>query len=175
MSDSIDRLREIAERCLSGQPLDEDMSHWLGDSLEKYLSQCAKTIDDAFGLNFPKGGIPWWLEEANRMRDMALQELADLFFPDCSITKNAREIATMAERYAPRAGDSNATGRKCREVMRARSANICGWPSSPVPPCPLASASCATSLLPELERFKIDRNHLTGIILPRGQECFAQA
>ena len=100
MSDSIDRLREIAERCLSGQPLDEDMSHWLGDSLEKYLSQCAKTIDDAFGLNFPKGGIPWWLEEANRMRDMALQELADLFFPDCSITKNAREIATMAERYA---------------------------------------------------------------------------
>ena len=100
MSGSIDRLREIAERCLSGQPLDEDMSRWLGDSLEKYLSQCAKTIDDAFGLKFPKGGIPWWLEEANRMRDLALQELADLFFPDCSITEKAREIATMAERYA---------------------------------------------------------------------------
>ncbi len=42
----IDDLREIALKCLSGEPLDEDLSQWLGKALEDFLSQHCRTIED---------------------------------------------------------------------------------------------------------------------------------
>ena len=112
MSSAIQYLREIADRCLEGKPLDEELSEWLGGSIQNYLTRCCQTIDDAFGLKFPQGGIPWWREEANRARDAALRELAETFFADRSTTEKAREIATLATRYA-------ATGWRFEEELEA--------------------------------------------------------
>ena len=100
MFGTIDDLREIAPRCLSGEPLDEDLSQWLGNALEQVLSRHCRTIEDALGLKFPQGGIPWWREEANRTRDNALRQLAERFFGDLSPCARAREIRTIADRYA---------------------------------------------------------------------------
>ena len=75
MSGPIDHLREIALRCRSCEPLDEDHSQWLGSALQDFLSRDCQSIEDGLGLKFPQGGIPWWREEANRMRDAALREL----------------------------------------------------------------------------------------------------
>ena len=100
MLSAIDNLREIARRCVSGEPLDEDLSSWLGRSLEDYLSQGCQSIEEALGLKFPRGGIPWWREEAIRVRDGALRDLSRLFYPDCTPCARAREIWTVASRYA---------------------------------------------------------------------------
>ncbi len=98
--DCLDCLREIALKGLSGEPLDEDLSQWLGNALEQFLSRHCQTIEDALGLKFPQGGIPWWREEANRKRDSALRELAQRFFGDRSPCAKAREIQVIADRYA---------------------------------------------------------------------------
>ncbi len=68
MLHEIDSLREIARRCLAGQPLEDHHSRWLGRSLDKFLNQSCRSIEEAFGLHMPKGGIPWWREEAIRKR-----------------------------------------------------------------------------------------------------------
>ncbi len=96
----INDLREIALRCLSGEPLDDDLSQWLGNALEQFLSRHCRTIEDALGLKFPQGGIPWWPEDANRTRDSALRQLAEHFFGDLSPCAKAREVQTIADRYA---------------------------------------------------------------------------
>jgi hypothetical protein len=96
----IERLREVSERCLAGKPLDRELADWLGQSLEGYLSRRYQTVEDALGLRFPQGGVPWWLEEAIRTRDAALRALAERFFPDLSPCAQARQIYTLASRYA---------------------------------------------------------------------------
>ncbi len=98
--DCLDYLREIALKCLSGEPLDKDLSQWLGKALEDFLSRDCQSIEDGLGLKFPQGGIPWWREEANRKRDSALRELARRFFGDRSPCAKAREIQIIADRYA---------------------------------------------------------------------------
>ncbi len=98
--DCLDCLREIALKCLSGEPLDKDLSQWLGKGLEDFLSRDCQSIEECLGLKFPQGGIPWWREEANRTRDAALRELAGRFYGDLSPCAKAREIQTIADRYA---------------------------------------------------------------------------
>jgi hypothetical protein len=100
MLSTIDNLREIARRCLAGEPLGEDLAEWLGGSLKSYLEQAYRSVDDALGLHFPPGGIPWWREEAIRLRDAALRELAEHFYGEFSPCGRAREISTIANRYA---------------------------------------------------------------------------
>ena len=100
MITSIDNLREITRRCLAGEPLPPTLSNWLGESLDQFLSRQQRTIDDALGLHWPRGGIPWWMEEAMRLRDAALRELARRFYPELSISAQAREIHRLALRYA---------------------------------------------------------------------------
>jgi len=51
------------------------------------------------GLRAPRGGIPWWLEEAMRRRNAALLELAERFFADLSPSAQARQIRLLAVRY----------------------------------------------------------------------------
>ena len=77
---SIDNLREIMGRCFDGKPLERNLADWLGDAIDGYLSRQFQTLEEALGLIFPRGGIPWWREEANRTRDAALRALADTFF-----------------------------------------------------------------------------------------------
>lgn len=97
---AINRLREVSRRCLDGEPLDHDLAEWLGDSLKGYLDRRHQSIGEAFGLVFPKGGVPWWREEAIRRRDAALRELAMRFYDDCSPSAQSRHIGTLAIRYA---------------------------------------------------------------------------
>ncbi len=100
MSGPIERLREVSERCLAGKALGAELADWLGQSLQGYLSRRYQTVEDALGLRFPQGGVPWWREEAIRHRDAALRELADRFLPDLSPCAQARQIYSLAIRYA---------------------------------------------------------------------------
>lgn len=100
MTTTIQQLHEIAQRCLAGMPLDATSARWLGTSLERFLKHRARTIEDAMGLRFPRGGVPWWMEEAIRKRDAALRELARRFYSELPIAAQAREIHRLAIRYA---------------------------------------------------------------------------
>lgn len=97
---SIGGLREIAHRCLANEPLDRYLQVWLGSALQGYLSHQYRTIEQALNLRFPKGGIPWWREEAIRIRNASLRDLADLFLRDCNLCQQARQILIMSTRYA---------------------------------------------------------------------------
>jgi hypothetical protein len=96
----VDNLREIARRCLTGDPLSEDLSRWLGESLQKYLDHTCHSIDEALGLHFTRGGIPWWREEAIRRRNAALRELAFRHYGGLSVSAQARQIHLLLVRYA---------------------------------------------------------------------------
>ncbi|HEX6118304.1 MAG TPA: hypothetical protein VFZ03_02560 [Dongiaceae bacterium] len=100
MVDAIKQLREIAKRCASGQPLREDLSRWLADSLDRFLAHRADSIEDALGIHSMRGGIPWWREEAIRQRDALLRLLALRHFANLSLTRKSREICRLARRYA---------------------------------------------------------------------------
>ena len=99
MYQSIEYLREISHRCRSGQSLGRELSDWLARSLETYLQNRGGSLEDAFGLKFPQGGVPWWLEEAIRERDGALRELAADYFAGLSKHAKAKAIHNLAKRY----------------------------------------------------------------------------
>jgi len=99
MLSTIDYLRQIARCCQAGQVLDADLSHWLGASLDRFLQRQCQTIEDAMGLRAPRGGVPWWLEEAMRRRDAALRELAERHLPALAPSGQARQIHLRALRY----------------------------------------------------------------------------
>lgn len=98
--ESIDNLREIMGRCFDGEPLDGDLADWLGDAIDGYLTQQFRSLEEAFGLIFPRGGIPWWREEAIRKRDRALRYFAETFLDELALGPQAQEIWTTATRYA---------------------------------------------------------------------------
>ena len=100
MVSTIKNLREIASRCRQGEPLPSDLSTWLGQSLVRFLTHERQTIDEAFGLQRPRGGVPWWKEDAIRRRDAALRDLARLFCPALPVTAQAKCIRTLTLRYA---------------------------------------------------------------------------
>jgi hypothetical protein len=93
-------LRKISHHCLLGQPLPSELSHWLGSSLQQFLAHRARSIEAAFGIRAPRGGVPWWLEEAMRVRDAALRALAATFMVGQSVSTTARHIHDLAVRYA---------------------------------------------------------------------------
>ncbi len=97
---SIDNLREIVGRCFDGKPLDGDLADWLGEAIDGYLTRQFRTLEEALGLIFPRGGIPWWREEAIRERDAALRYLAETFFDEFARGMQAHEIGSAARRYA---------------------------------------------------------------------------
>ncbi|HEX7007492.1 MAG TPA: hypothetical protein VF274_10145 [Alphaproteobacteria bacterium] len=100
MLPNIRNLREISRRCQTGEPLPQELSAWLGDSLEKFLAQRCHTVDEALGLRFAQGGVPWWREEAIRVRDEALRCLARRIAPDGSTAAKAKSVHRLALRYA---------------------------------------------------------------------------
>jgi hypothetical protein len=97
---AVANLREIARRAATGTPVDGPLQAWLAGCLEQFLQRRAPSIEDAFGLRAPRGGVPWWLEEAIRQRDAALRELAARFLAGQSVTAQARRIRSEAVRYA---------------------------------------------------------------------------
>ena len=99
MLPTIERLRVIARRCVTGEPLGSDLGQWLGDSLQAFLSHRQHSLDAALGLRWAKGGVPWWLEEAIRERDRALRELASRFFDGLSTAAQAKRIRMLSLRY----------------------------------------------------------------------------
>lgn len=97
---TIENLREISRLCLANEPLDTEMSNWLGASLERFIKHQCQSLDAAFDLKFPRGGVPWWMEEAIRARDAALRDLADRFCGACSVQVQAQSIRSLSLRYA---------------------------------------------------------------------------
>lgn len=100
MLHAIDNLREIKQRCIAGEPLDMNQAQWLGAALAHFLDHRCTSMDDALGLHFAQGGMPWWREEANRARDAALRDIAQTFMRDLSKSAQAKQIAQVARRYA---------------------------------------------------------------------------
>ena len=113
---TIENLREISRRCAAGQPLSEDLSRWLGTSLQSFLEHRCRSVDDALGLRFPQGGVPWWREEAIRERDIALRGLAARFHAESSTAAQAKRIHTLMLRYAASAWRHD----RLREAMPER-------------------------------------------------------
>lgn len=99
MQTVIDNLRRIANCYRAGAPLEAEVAAWFGDCLDAFLQRRCGSIEEAFGLSFPRGGVPWWLEEAIRKRDGSLRRLAAEFLPELTPTAQAREILTMSRRY----------------------------------------------------------------------------
>ena len=97
---SIDNLREIMAHCFEGEPLDSDLADWLGEAIDGFLTRQFCTLDESLGLVFPRGGIPWWREEAIRKRNAALCYLAETFLGELALGMQAQEIWTTARRYA---------------------------------------------------------------------------
>ncbi len=97
---SIDDLREIMGRCFDGKPLDGHLANWLGEAIDGYLTRQFRTLEEGLGLIFPRGGIPWWREEAIRKRNAALRYLAETFLDELALGMQAQEIWTTARRYA---------------------------------------------------------------------------
>ena len=97
---TIDTLRDISQRCHEARPLTGEQKLWLGRAFDDFLSHRCQSIDAAMHLCFPRGGIPWWREEANRKRDAALRAMAEALFADFSVTARARHIRMLTVRYA---------------------------------------------------------------------------
>lgn len=97
---NIETIRAIERRCRDAQPLNAEQRQWLGDALSAFLEHRSPSIDSALGLGNPRGGIPWWLEEAIRKRNAALRDLARTCFPDLSASAQAEQVWKLAIRYA---------------------------------------------------------------------------
>jgi len=100
MQTIIQEIRDISTRFQTGLPLTEPQTSWLGRVLDDFLAHRHRSIEEAMGLRFPRGGIPWWREEANRHRDAAVLDLARRFFACLPAAAQAREIRRMSIRYA---------------------------------------------------------------------------
>jgi len=99
MRATIEQLRDISQRCNNHEQLRPEQLSWLGLVLSDFLTRRCSSVDEAFGLRFARGGIPWWLEDAMRQRDTALRELANRHFIGMSVSAQASGIRSLAVRY----------------------------------------------------------------------------
>jgi len=100
MLSAIQNLREVALLCHEGRPLGDQLASWLAECLDAFLSHQTGTIDEALGLRGARGGVPWWREEAIRVRDRLLREFAGRYFAGLAVSARARRIRLLAMRYA---------------------------------------------------------------------------
>ncbi len=54
----INNLREVARRCIAGEPMGDELSNWFGTSLQNFLERRSDTIEDALGLRAPRAACP---------------------------------------------------------------------------------------------------------------------
>ena len=100
MLDRIRILREIHGRCEARQPLSDRQLEWLSAALSNFLEHRCTSIDAAFGLSGPRGGVPWWIEEGIRKRNLALRRLADRCCAGLTANAQAEHIWQISNRYA---------------------------------------------------------------------------
>ena len=100
MLSAIRNLRVIADLCRSDAALPSDLGAWLSRALADFLDHRCHSVDEALGLRFARGGVPWWLDEGMRLRDAALRSLARRFMPDLSTAGQAARIHEIAGRFA---------------------------------------------------------------------------
>ena len=100
MLSEINKLREMSHCFEAGLPLKEDHAKWLHNGIDRFLRHECTSLNDALGLKFARGGVPWWMEEAIRERDRALRDLARRLSKGRSIAEQARDIHARALRYA---------------------------------------------------------------------------
>lgn len=100
MLTNIETIRAIERCCRDHEPLSAEQRQWLGNALSAYLEHRSPSIDSALGLANPRGGVPWWLEEAIRKRNAALRALASTCYAGLSASAQAEQIWTLATRYA---------------------------------------------------------------------------
>lgn len=97
---AIKQLREIVECIQMGADLPENLADWLEQALRDFLDHRCTSVDEALGLRFAKGGVPWWLEEGMRVRDAALRTLADRFLSHESVSGRSARIHALSVRFA---------------------------------------------------------------------------
>jgi len=100
MMTAIHNLRAVRQSCADGQPLDPDLAGWLAESLEAFLNRRCDSLEGAFGLLAPQGGVPWWLEDGIRRRNDAIRDLAHMVAPGQSLSAQARQVRQLSVRYA---------------------------------------------------------------------------
>lgn len=100
LSATLSALRDIARRCLAAEPLTSEQLQLLGVSLARFIERDCPSIEDALGLKLPRGGVPWWREEAIRTRNAALRQLAARFYAGRTASAQARQIWLVTSRYA---------------------------------------------------------------------------
>jgi len=96
----IHQLEEIALQCRSGGNLNPQLANWLGSCLDEFLTRPLGHMDEAFGIRTGRGGVPWRMERALRVRDAALRSLARRLDPNLSLCARSRAIVEMSNRYA---------------------------------------------------------------------------
>jgi hypothetical protein len=101
----IERLRDLCQRFLADG--DSDL-RWLGSRLDDFLSHRCRSLEEALGLRFARGGMPWWREEATRKRDAALRTLARLYYPGQRLSVQTKRLYEHAARYAASAWRNDA-------------------------------------------------------------------
>ncbi len=93
-------LREAARLLAVGAPLPAPLAIWLAHSLRAFLDRQHDDLEDALGLRWGRGGVPWWMDEAIRARDAALHRLAGMLLPAGSGSARARAVHLRSMRYA---------------------------------------------------------------------------
>ena len=74
----MERLRRIAERGLTGEPLDPVDAEWLAEALEVYetTAPAGARFDETLKLTPGPGQQPWWSARRRAERDRLIRELA---------------------------------------------------------------------------------------------------
>ena len=94
---TIERLRNLCRRLLAEGDLE---FKWFGSKLDDFLCHRCRSLEEALGLRFARGGIPWWREEATRKRDAALRALTERYFSEQRLSVQAKRVYEQAVRYA---------------------------------------------------------------------------
>ncbi|MES0076952.1 hypothetical protein [Mesorhizobium sp. M0058] len=94
---ALQRIRRIAHGF--DQPDDRE---WIAAALRRYLAAAddGLSIEDALELTAPARAMPWWRVDALARRDMALCELARVFYPSPSLSQRAAGVYDALARYA---------------------------------------------------------------------------
>ena len=93
---ALQRIRRIAHGF--DQPDDRE---WMSAALRRYLAAAddGLSIEDALELTAPSRALPWWRVDALARRDMALRELATVFFASASLSQRAADVYDALARY----------------------------------------------------------------------------
>jgi hypothetical protein len=100
MYHAICRLRTLRAVLREEAALDDQTAEWAWTGLSRFLDRRSATLDEAFELKAPPGGVPWWREEAIRERDEALRAIATIECAAASASQRARRVDALVRRYA---------------------------------------------------------------------------